>query len=202
MDGKEDDGKSPFMHSSCSRTAALKWTFQLLHFSGGSETNFPHPFMGHLLSCLEKEHSKGANFQSEGSRKLASKQPHERQTFPDHSMIKPISYLTVQTFAKQGRSKEKENKSLSAHPIVSKSVLKISILCSFDVSIYPSYSKSFVLCFSQKSVVLKRRLREYLDSKDSGLCWQFCRLLVGQVKIRLGLSNSLWSLRVCVLIPP
>ena len=100
MDGKEDDGKSPFMHSSCSRTAALKWTFQLLHFSGGSETNFPHPFMGHLLSCLEKEHSKGANFQSEGSRKLASKQPHERQTFPDHSMIKPISYLTVQTFAK------------------------------------------------------------------------------------------------------
>ena len=188
MDGKEDDGKSPFMHSSCSRTAALKWTFQLLHFSGGSETNFPHPFMGHLLSCLEKEHSKGANFQSEGSRKLASKQPHERQTFPDHSMIKPISYLTVQTFAKQGRSKEKENKSLSAHPIVSKSVLKISILCSFDVSIYPSYSKSFVLCFSQKSVVLKRRLREYQDCKDSESSWQFCIPLVGQVKsqVRLG----------------
>ena len=79
----------------------FKWTFQLSFIS--SETNFPTPFYGPLVE--PQEHSKGANFQSEGSRKLASK------NFPNRSLYDKTNILTHslpwKTFAKEGGERSK-----------------------------------------------------------------------------------------------
>ena len=84
----------------------FKWTFQLSFIS--SETNFPTPFYGPLVE--PQEHSKGANFQSEGSRKLASK------NFPNRSLYDKTNILTLPTLENFcQRSGGERSKSLSPY---------------------------------------------------------------------------------------